>query len=405
MSKEVTIPNRVHGESIAIGLTASDAGFQVANDGWFQVLKVGEFPHEESGTVQVVGEEDLFKIVNRFSKEAQGENFPGLLVDYDHFSMERSQSSAAAGWIDKVEVRNGGLWAHARWTSSGLQRIAGGEFRLVSPVLSEFVSEDESGEKTNRIRPGRLVSVALTNDPNIKGMVPVSHRRSGGSSNGNKPSARNRNSSMNYKDELCRLLGLNADATDEDIMGALEEMANKLRKNADGKAGEEMAKMDAENRRLRRDLDAQKDALKAVQNRRIEDTVKTYADVIPDTEEDRGKWKNRLAQNFDDAVSMLDEKRKDKATLAEKGGTKPRKEGSPPAAMHRNRQDGQHPGSADHGADTRNAAREKVSRKIKLRVAELMTANRGMSYVVADAKARLELAEEIEETAAAVGDE
>lgn len=394
MSKQVTIPNRIHGESIAIGLLPSDSGFQVANDGWFQVLKVGEFPHAESGTVQIVDDEALTKVVNRFNSVASTENFPGLLVDYDHFSMDRNQSSAAAGWIDKLEIRNGGVWAHARWTPTGLARIQGGEYRLTSPVLTDFVAT-EDGDESNRIRPGAIDSVALTNNPNIRGMVPVSNRGKGGASEWKNKSARNSNSSMNYKNELCRMLGLNADATDEDIQMAIDEMANAKRKNADA-MDEEKTKIEIENRRLARKVDELEKTHKEIQNRRVEEALVTHKEVIGDKEEDKAAWKNRLASNFDDAISLLTQLGERFKTPPEKGGVKPRKEGTPPEPRHRNR--GNHPDSADKGEDANIAARQKLATKISLRRQDLMAANRKLTYQQADARARLEFLDEIEET-------
>ena len=44
-------------------------------------------------------------MVNRFNEEARAENFAGLLVDFDHFSLDGEKRSEAAGWIVALEAR------------------------------------------------------------------------------------------------------------------------------------------------------------------------------------------------------------------------------------------------------------------------------------------------------------
>ena len=63
-------------------------GFQMPTDGWYQVAPLGEFAHAQAGLVQVVDPEACAAMVNRFADEAKAANFAGLLVDFDHFSLE-----------------------------------------------------------------------------------------------------------------------------------------------------------------------------------------------------------------------------------------------------------------------------------------------------------------------------
>jgi hypothetical protein len=95
-------------------------------------------------------------------------------VDFDHFSLDTEKSSEAAGWISDLESRDTGLWARVRWSDAGLSAVRGGRFRLMSPVFPPpSACEDLGGGK---IRPVVLVSVALTNEPNIKGGKPIANR-------------------------------------------------------------------------------------------------------------------------------------------------------------------------------------------------------------------------------------
>jgi phage I-like protein len=81
-------------------------GFQMPVDGWYQVAPLGEFAHAQAGLVQVVDAEACAAMVNRFADEAKGANFAGLLVDFDHFSLDGEKRSEAAGWITGLEMRN-----------------------------------------------------------------------------------------------------------------------------------------------------------------------------------------------------------------------------------------------------------------------------------------------------------
>ena len=151
-----------------------DGGFVLAADGWAQVCPLGEFPHAGAGVTQVVDAEACAAMKADFTARAAEPNFPGVLVDFDHFSMDAGKPSEAAGWIGALEARDDGLWATIRWTDAGLAAVTGGRYRLVSPVFPEpSACEDLGG---GRIRPRQLVSVALTNDPNIKGGRPIANR-------------------------------------------------------------------------------------------------------------------------------------------------------------------------------------------------------------------------------------
>jgi hypothetical protein len=168
-------------------------GFQMPADGWYQVAPLGEFAHAQAGLVQVVDPEACTAMVNRFADEATGVNFAGLLVDFDHFSLDGEKRSEAAGWItgleyrgreaegcrlkadsgDNSQVANGGLFAKIRWSDVGEVAVKGGRYRFLSPVWARSDCVDLGN---GRVRPVRLLNAAVTNDPNLKGMQPLSNR-------------------------------------------------------------------------------------------------------------------------------------------------------------------------------------------------------------------------------------
>ena len=156
-----------------------DKDFMLAGDGWVQVTPCGEFPHVGAGVTQVIDREACDRIAADFIGRKSDANFPGVLVDFDHFSLDTEKSSEAAGWISDLESRDTGIWARVRWSDAGLSAVQGGRFRLMSPVFPPPSACEDLGGGT--IRPVMLVSVALTNEPNIKGGRPIANRQVGSS--------------------------------------------------------------------------------------------------------------------------------------------------------------------------------------------------------------------------------
>ena len=155
--------------------------FEPAADGWFHMAPHGTFPHP-TGAQQVIDAEACETMARTFAEEARQANFPGLLVDFDHFSHDPAQPSAAAGWVTALEPRAEGLYAQVRWSDLGHQAVTGGRYRLVSPVWNR--ADCESGPRRRargdaealHLRPRRLARVALTNDPNLPGLAPLTNR-------------------------------------------------------------------------------------------------------------------------------------------------------------------------------------------------------------------------------------
>ena len=89
-----------------------DKNFVLAGDGWVQVTPCGEFPHVGAGVTQVIDREGCNRIAADFNGRKSDANFPGVLVDFDHFSLDTDKSSEAAGWIsdhaDRERKRDAG---------------------------------------------------------------------------------------------------------------------------------------------------------------------------------------------------------------------------------------------------------------------------------------------------------
>lgn len=82
-----------------------------------------------------------------------------FVIDYDHAtdrSVEQGASSRAAGWIEKLENRDGAVWGKVEWTEPGRKAVAAREYRFISPVFTYT--------KTGRVI-GTLLRAALVNNP------------------------------------------------------------------------------------------------------------------------------------------------------------------------------------------------------------------------------------------------
>ena len=137
-----------------------------------QLAPAGEYPQfiddtDENGNatqrevVQILDEQAMNALVANFDSakadaEAQGRKY-GVLVDADH-SSETSTNTAAMGWVTKLFVDpEKGLMAEIEPTSLGAEKINGKVYRFVSGAWT--LDEDN--------RPQELVSIGLTNKPNL----------------------------------------------------------------------------------------------------------------------------------------------------------------------------------------------------------------------------------------------
>lgn len=150
----------------------TSAPFTIAEDQWFHIAAPGEWPHKPTGLTQILDDEAMSAILTSFNEAKTSPNWAGMLVDFDHQSLDQDKPTIAAGWITELDKRPNGLWARVRWSDVGQKSIEGGRYRFISPV---WRSSDccDCGDK--RIRPMKLMNCAVTNDPNIRALFPLSN--------------------------------------------------------------------------------------------------------------------------------------------------------------------------------------------------------------------------------------
>lgn len=170
-----------------------------------QICPVGKWPKD--GLIQDCSPANLQKVCDNSLNE--------ILVDFEH-NAETGGDTTAAAWITNLRVDpERGLVGDFKFTDVGAEAVAQRRLRFLSPAFSSNCS----GEK--EYAPTRLVSVALTNKPNI----PVScvlNRESPESVN---VEDKSRNPNM---DKLKDLLGLAPEATDEDVVAAVTALKEEV---------------------------------------------------------------------------------------------------------------------------------------------------------------------------------
>ena len=131
-----------------------------------------------------------------------------MVIDYEHQTLQGTEAPAA-GWISQLINKGAdGIWAVVKWTDKARQYLANKEYRYVSPVFQKRISD-------NKVL--RLINVALTNQPNIDGMVPLVNKA------GDITTKINKEENFMWK-ELLKRLGLPETATEQDAIVAINKI-------------------------------------------------------------------------------------------------------------------------------------------------------------------------------------
>ena len=189
-----------------------------------QLCPFGEWPN--GGTAQKCDEAAFRSLVANWRAAGARE----VICDFEHRFEDPSLTSdtSAAAWISNLAVDGErGLVGDLKLTDAGAAAISSRRLRFLSPVW-------ELGPDG---RPARLRSVALTNKPNIP-VACVLNRAP-------QPDTETvEETKENHMDRLKELLGLAADASDEDVVAAvtaLQEQVAKANKEKEDAEAESFA--------------------------------------------------------------------------------------------------------------------------------------------------------------------
>ena len=305
--------------------------FQHPADGWYMIEPMGEHPNRAAGVLQVIDEEAANRIVRDFNAAAARPNFPGMLVDHEHFSHDQDKETRAFGWLTGLQARADGIYGQIRWSDTGRAAVDGGDYRFFS---TEYAPADlvalntepakhakDAKAELQRKRPCRLAGLTLTNRPNNKGGKPITNRDGSGSARGSRaaaggpPGAPNSNvpfadaagaaSAANqnepgrdtphhrrkHMNRLTEKLGLAAEASEDAILDALTSIMNRATTAESALAG---AKASSETLRAEN---------KTLREAQIESDLELHKNRF--APEQRENWKELLALNRESALKAL----------------------------------------------------------------------------------------------------
>jgi phage I-like protein len=246
----------------------------------FQILPYGDHQTIDGTLHFVFTPDDAQEVISVF--KARGIE---MLNDWEHQSIAHLPGfeqfkapdgrAPAAGWNGNLEARPDGLWAtKVRWTPDAIHALKTGSYRYYSPVMA---IED------GHVRA--IQSVGLTNEPRIQKIPALAAR----SDLGEFFSSLTRECDMPLKDELVGALALAANASDQDILGAVKTLKDKATtgdtaageltafKSSAGKLETQVSALTSDKSRLEGELTAMKTTVTGLQAS-LAETVLNYAE-------------------------------------------------------------------------------------------------------------------------------
>jgi phage I-like protein len=131
---------------------------------WFELVNFGECAHQK-GT-QLFDVPAAERIIDSFHS-LRGRllrRFQGLPIFIGHPDDPEfaSKKSKIYGRIENMKTEDDALWILVKWTDIGQELFKNGILRHLSPRWLTTPTKDD------KLSPKRLLSVALTNHPNVK---------------------------------------------------------------------------------------------------------------------------------------------------------------------------------------------------------------------------------------------
>ena len=247
-------------------------------DHWFQVSPFGRFPHRVG--MQVFDQQAANSIVKLFksTRDRLARLWRGLPVYVGHPDMDPKTypDHRKYGSIQDLEVRADGLWARPKWSKAGREIVNDEHYDFQSPLWNMEPVPHEAGA----YRPVELLSVGLTNRPNIPG----------------KPVGANTTAAPTdpMRNKLIARFGLKPLAGADEVTDAQIEQALDAQRAA---ANERPA--------LAQQLAAANEARAAERQARIAEKLTAAARSGRITAADQAGWQARFEKDFDGADAAL----------------------------------------------------------------------------------------------------
>jgi phage I-like protein len=175
----------------AQGLPDMSEGVDVPE--WVHLLPVGAGSIETADRRGPYHVKDAEQII---AASLQGEM--DLPIDENHatdLAAPNGLPAPARGWITALEARDDGIWGKVKWSAEGRDLIKTRAYRALSPVILH--------DKAKNVLA--ILRASLINKPNMRGLTALNQETD----------------DMSFLAKLAAQLGLNAEASEADITGAV----------------------------------------------------------------------------------------------------------------------------------------------------------------------------------------
>ncbi|MDR2812388.1 MAG: phage protease [Puniceicoccales bacterium] len=137
-------------------------------DQWLKLVEYGDHPHPEG--IQRVTGEAAGEMQRKFRslRARLARKFGGVPIyighpDDENFSrLPGHGDTRSYAWVQDIEAREDGIWILPKWSDAGKKLVENSHFKFLSPRW-------EMKRENGALIPIRLISVGLTNHPNIPG--------------------------------------------------------------------------------------------------------------------------------------------------------------------------------------------------------------------------------------------
>lgn len=189
------------------------------NATWFQTFPpYGRYP--VGGTIEgaakdaeyVFDEKTAKRLMESFNAAKATPNWPGILVDREHFSLDPKKPSDAMAWAKDIrQEADGSLWTRWEFTPKGRELWRDKILVNRSPA---FLAEENGKE----YRPFELKSIGMTNVPHFDELSTLAAARAAEVNNPEKE---------NQMNEILKALGLAEGASEADAVAAINALKEK----------------------------------------------------------------------------------------------------------------------------------------------------------------------------------
>lgn len=188
--------------------------------GWFQTFPPygrypvgGTIPKADKDAVYVYDADAAQKIVESFRSAAKRPDFPGVLVDREHDSLDPKKPSDAMAWAKDIrQEEDGSIWTKWEFTPKGKELW---ETKTLINRSPAFYSDKVNAKEYH---PCELVSIGMTNTPHFEKLSTLAAARAA------EVSTQERKDKMN---EIMKALGLAEGASEADAVAAINALKTK----------------------------------------------------------------------------------------------------------------------------------------------------------------------------------